>query len=83
MKANSGKSHLLMRCIETHANIDDFMTKSTQKEILLRVNLDRELEFEDHVSFMCKKSKPKTLCACPNCTIHGSKTEETHHESIC
>lgn len=29
MKANSGQSHLLMRCIETHANIDDFMTKST------------------------------------------------------
>ena len=41
MKANSGKSHLLMSGTETtHANIDGSMIKSSQKEILLGVNLD-------------------------------------------
>ena len=38
MKANSGKSHLLMSGTETtHANVDDSMIKSSQKEILLGI----------------------------------------------
>ena len=50
MKANSGKSHLLMNGTETtHANIDGSMIKSSQKEILLGIILDRELKSEDHV----------------------------------
>ena len=53
MKANSGKSHLLMSSTETtHANIDGSMIKSTKKEILLGINIDGELKFEDHVNFM-------------------------------
>ena len=84
MKANSSKSHLLMSGTETtHANVDGSMIKSSQKEILLGINLDSELKFEDHVNFMCKKSESKTLCSCPNCTIHGFKTEEKHYESLC
>ena len=60
MKANSGKSHLLMSGTEiTHANVDGFMIKSSQKEILLGINLDSELKFEDHVNFMCKKASQK------------------------
>ena len=56
MKANSGKSHLLMNGTETtHANVDGSMIKSSQKEILLGINLDSELKFEDHVNFICKK----------------------------
>ena len=48
MKANSGKSHLLMSGTETtHANIDGSMIKSSQKEILFDINLDSELKFED------------------------------------
>ena len=31
------------------------MIKSSQKEILLGINLDSELKFEDHVNFICKK----------------------------
>ena len=60
MKANSGKSHLLMSGTEaTHANVDGSMIKSSQKEILLGINLDSELKFEDHVNFMCKKASQK------------------------
>ena len=74
-KANSGKSHLLMSETETtHANVHGSMIKSSQKEILLDINLDRELKFEDHV---------KTLYSCPNCAMRGFKTEEKHYESLC
>ena len=60
MKANSDKSHLLMSGTEeTHVNVDDSMIKSTQKEILLGINLNSELKFEDHVNFMCKKASQK------------------------
>ena len=52
MKAN-GKSHLLMRDAETtHADVDGSMIKCTQKQILLGINLDSELKFEDHANFM-------------------------------
>ena len=43
----------------THANVDGSMIKSSQKEILLGINLDSELKFEDHVNFMCKKASQK------------------------
>ena len=60
MKADSDKSHLLMSGTETtHANVDGSMIKSSQKEILLGINLDSELKFEDHVNFMCKKANQK------------------------
>ena len=60
MKANSGKSHLLMSSTETaHANVDGSMIKSSQKEILLGINLDSELKFEYHVNFKCKKASQK------------------------
>ena len=60
MKANSGKSHLLMSVTETtHANVDGSCIKSIQKEILLGINLDSELKFGDHVNFMCKKASQK------------------------
>lgn len=48
MKANSGKSHILMSDTEkTHANVDGCMIKSSQKEML---------KFEDHVNFTCKNA---------------------------
>ena len=60
MKANSGKSHLLMSGTETaHANVDGSMIKSSQKEILLGIHLDSELKFEYHVNFNCKKASQK------------------------
>ena len=60
MKANSGRSHLLMSGTEIiHENVDGSMIKSSQKEILLGINLDSKLKFEDHVNFMCKKASQK------------------------
>ena len=60
MKGNSGKSHLLMSCTETtHENVNGSMIKSSQKEILLDINLDSELKFEDHFNFICKKTSQK------------------------
>ena len=60
MEVNSGKSHLLMSGTETtHAIVDGSTIKCSQKEILLGINLDSELKFEDHVSFMCKKASQK------------------------
>ena len=60
MKANSGKSHLFMSDTETtHANVGGSMIKYSQKEILLGINLDSEMKFEDHVNFMCKKLSQK------------------------
>ena len=60
MKANSGKSLLLMSDTEkSHANVVGCMMKSSQKEMLLGINLDSELIFEDHVNFMCKIANQK------------------------
>ena len=60
MKSNSGKNHLLMSGTETNQeNINGFMIKSSQKEIILSMNLDSELNFEDHVNFMRKKASQK------------------------
>ena len=60
MKANSGKNHLLISGTETtHVNVYGYMNKSNQKKILLGINSDSELKFEDHVNFMCKKASQK------------------------
>ena len=60
MKANSGKSYLLMSGTEaTHGNVDGSMIKSSQKEMLLGINVDSELKFEDHINFMYKEASQK------------------------
>ena len=55
MKANSCKSHLLISGTETtHANVHGSMIKSSQKELLLGINFESELKFEDHVN-LCEE----------------------------
>ena len=55
MKANSCKSHLLISGTETtHANFHGSMIKSSQKELLLGINFESELKFEDHVN-LCEE----------------------------
>ena len=50
MKDNSVKQRLLISDRETaHTNVDGSIVKSSQKEILLGITLDRELKSEDHV----------------------------------
>ena len=41
------------------------MIKSSQKEILLGVNLDSELKFEGRVNFVCKKASQKLYNLAP------------------
>ena len=41
------------------------MIKSSQKEILLGVNLDSELKFEDRVNFLCKRASEKLYNLAP------------------
>ena len=60
IKADSGKSHLLLSGTETtHVNFDGSIIKSSQREILLGINLDSELKFDYHANFMCKKAGQK------------------------
>ena len=58
MKANSDKSHhLLFSCSEpSTVLIDGFSTGSNTKAIPLGVTIDRELKFDDHVNYLCKKA---------------------------
>ena len=58
--ANSGKSHFLTspyerRCLKIH---DSIITSSSSKE-LLRVLIDSELAFYDHITRLCSKANQK------------------------
>ena len=46
----------------THANVDDSKIRSTQKEILLGINLDSKLKFEVHVNLCVKKPAKNFMC---------------------
>ena len=61
MNANSDKSHILLSCSEpSTALIDGSSIESNTKEILLRITIDRDLKFNEHVNNLCKKSMSKT-----------------------
>ena len=56
MKANSGKSHLIMSCTEaTTAVIDGLLIDSSKTEVLLGITIDHELKFDDHVIYAKKQ----------------------------
>ena len=60
MKANSDKSHLIMRCAEaTTAMINGLPTDSSKTEALLGITIDHELKFNDYVNHLCKKASLK------------------------
>ena len=60
MKANSDKSHLTMSCTEaTTAMIDGLLVDSNKTEVFLRITINHELKFDDHVNYLCKKSSQK------------------------
>ena len=60
MKANSGKSYLLLICGEPSAVvIDGFTIDSNIKEVLLGITIDKNLKFDDHVNNLCKKACQK------------------------
>ena len=60
MKFSSDKSHLLLSCSEScTALIDSSSIKSNTKEILPKITIDRDWEFDDHVNNLCKKACQK------------------------
>ena len=60
MKANSDKSHLTMSCTEaTTAMIDGLPVDSNKTEVFLRITINHELKFDDHVNYLCKKASQK------------------------
>ena len=68
MKANSGKSHVIMSCIEaTTAIIDSLPIDSSKTEVFLGIKINHKLKFDDHVNYA--KSRLKTQCICLYCTF--------------
>ena len=69
MKPNSHKSHILLTCSEpSTALIDGSSSESNTKEILLRITIDRDRKFDEHVNNLCKKACQKLNCLF--CNIH-------------
>ena len=60
MKANSDKSHLIMRCAEaTTVMMDGLPIDSSKIEVLLGITINRELKFDNHIDNLCKKASLK------------------------
>ena len=55
MKANSDKSDLIMSCNEpTTAMIDGLYIESNKTEVLLDIQIDQELKFDEYVNCVRK-----------------------------
>ena len=60
MKANPGKSHILLSNKKTEkVKIDDAVLTSSVEEKLLGITLDSELKFENHITDICDKASQK------------------------
>ena len=56
MKANPGKSHLLISTKSPKIiSIDGIQITSSTTEILLGITINSELNFENHLSVICNK----------------------------
>ena len=60
MKANPGKSHILVSTKKTEkVKINDVVLTSSFEEKLLGITLDSELKFEKHITDTCTKASQK------------------------
>ena len=51
LKANSDKSHILLRCDEPSTLVIDGSSIETNiKDVLLGITVDKDLKFDDHVN---------------------------------
>ena len=70
MKANNDKIHLKMNCKEpTATRVDGLSTDSNKSEVLLGINIDQELKFDEHINCLYKKPRPEAHCSCSYCTF--------------
>ena len=58
IKANPDKSHLLLSSKQTnvYALINNFKITNSNREILLGITFDNELNFNEHVANLCIKA---------------------------
>ena len=75
MKENSGKSHLIINCTEEiTAMTNGLSTDFSKTKVLLKITIDHELKFDDHVNYLCKKAGQKlNALACITPLINVSK----------
>ena len=69
LKANPGKPHILLGTNKLEiASIDGIPLAASFHEKLLRVTIDSELKFENHIKELCLKvdKKNNVLCHMPN-----------------
>ena len=60
MKVNTGKSHLLLsRNVRATAKIDNNYTEYEKKQVLLRITINSNLTFENHINSICKSASQK------------------------
>ena len=58
MKANSDKSHLILSCTEAATiMIDGLPIDASKTDVLLGITIAPELKFDEHVNYLCRKSK--------------------------
>ena len=63
MKANADKCHVLLSTsIQLTIKINEVQIKNSQSEKLLRIIIDNDLKFEDHINNICRKASAK-ICA--------------------
>ena len=57
MKVNTGKSHhLVSGNVRTMAKIDSNYIESEKEQVLLRITIDSNLTFENHINNICKRA---------------------------
>jgi len=60
MKGNEGKCHIVLSTHENvHVNIGTSQIKNSHSEKLLGIKIDSDLNFEEHISSICKKASAK------------------------
>ena len=74
MKLKDAKCHFMLfgsKSSGTSVNTGTSCIEQSDKEKLLGITLDKNLDFKCHVENICKNNRPKTLCTCTSCKIHG------------
>ena len=72
MKANPGKSHILLSNKKTEkVKIDDAVLPSSVEEKLLGITLDSKLKLEKQISYKhLQQSQSKNACSVQNYKLH-------------